>query len=37
MKNGSFRDFGTPEDVFEWWVSNDSKKVHFEKKRQKTI
>jgi phosphoadenosine phosphosulfate reductase len=35
--HGAFSKFENPEDVFNWWVSNDSMKVYFEKKRQMKI
>ena len=34
---GAFKDFDTAEDVFDWWLSNESKKVWFAKKNQLSI
>ena len=37
MAKGGFRDFDSPEDVFNWWLSNKSKKVWNANKMQRVI
>jgi phosphoadenosine phosphosulfate reductase len=37
MKNGKFSTFESPEDVFQWWISDESIKNYKEKKKQLTI